>query len=54
MSMKSLIEIEGIFSKASRGIQHYKDMDWPTLDFSHISPVRTYNQKKKGQSALQL
>ena len=29
-------------------------MDRPTLDFSHISPVRTYSQKKKGQSALRL
>ena len=29
-------------------------MDQPTLDFSHISPVRTYSQKKKGQSALRL
>ena len=27
-------------------------MDRPTLDFSHISPVRTYSQKKKGQSAF--
>ena len=54
MSMKSLIEKEGISVRLVGGIQHYKDMDLPTLDFSHISPVRTYSQKKKGQSALQL
>ena len=53
MSMKSLIEIEGI-SVRLVGVFNIIKIWIGQLDFSHISPVRTYSQKKKGQSALRL